>query len=169
MSQFVTLGLHDALPRSAWLEAMRKEQAHRADAVEDGLDRGYGECVLREERAARIMEQVLLFGARESYELLAWCVMPNHLHMLIVLRPGKDLALVMQRMKSFSAHEINKVLGRKGPVWRREYFDRFMRDAKHEEVTICYIEQNPVRAGLAPSAPEWRWGSAWKGYRRNDG
>jgi len=47
----------------------------------------------------------------------------------------------------------------------REYYDRYMRDGKHESTTIFYIEHNPVKAGLVQSAQNWKWSSGWPGYR----
>ena len=76
---------------------------------------------------------------------------------------GWPLATVVHSWKSFSANRVNEMLTRAGPAWGREYFDRFMRSDEHLETTIRYVEQNPVKAGLALKPNEWRWSSAaWR-------
>lgn len=52
------------------------------------------------------------------------------------------------------------ILGRKGPFWRKDYFDRYMRNEEHYARTVEYVENNPVRAGLCATPPAWPWGSA---------
>jgi putative transposase len=74
--------------------------------------------------------------------------------------PHFDSPEVVHSWKSFTAHEINKLTGRSGPVWAVDYFDRFMRDEEHFHATVGYIEQNPVKARLVGSAEEWRFSSA---------
>ena len=73
----------------------------------------------------------------------------------------------MQAWKSVTSHRINKLERRKGPLWQREYFDRFMRTEQQLETTIVYVENNPVKAGLAAEAACWRYSSAR--WRRNAG
>lgn len=96
----------------------------------------------------------------ERYRLIAWCVMPNHVHVLIKQMEGYPLGDVIQSWKSATAHKINGVVGQEGRLWRREYFDRFMRDSDHLSSTIEYIEENPVKAQLVAHAVEWRFSSA---------
>lgn len=86
--------------------------------------------------------------------------MPNHVHALVEQIEGARLSDVIQRLKSTTAHRINPMLGRKGRLWRREYFDRFTRDDNHLRTVIDYIEQNPVEAGLTTHATQWKWSSA---------
>lgn len=124
------------------------------------LDAGHGACLLRGEACGEIVESTLLHADNERYRLIAWCVMPNHVHALIEQAEGHPLGDVIQSWKSATAHKINGILGREGRLWRREYFDRFMRDDDHLSSTIEYIEENPVRAKLVASAPEWRFSSA---------
>lgn len=92
--------------------------------------------------------------------MVAWCVMPNHVHVLIEQMEGHPLGDVVQAWKSATAHKINGIAGRTGRLWRREYFDRFMRDEDHLTSTIDYIENNPVHAKLVTVANDWRFSSA---------
>lgn len=124
------------------------------------LDSGHGSCLLREPGCAALVEEALLRADAERYRLLAWCVMPNHVHVLAEQIEGFPLGDIVQAWKSASAHEINRTLRRKGRLWRREYFDRFMRDDDHLPSTIAYVENNPVAAKLVAAPTDWMWSSA---------
>ena len=88
--------------------------------------------------------------------------MPNHAHVIAEQIDGFPLSNIVQGWKSTSAHLINQHMDRRGRFWRREYFDRFMRDNDHLSTTIAYVENNPVMARLAQTATSWRWSSAWR-------
>ena len=94
------------------------------------------------------------------YRMLAWVIMPNHVHALLETLPAFPLGGIVHSWKSFSAKQANKILGRIGPFWMRDYFDRYVRGEEHLMAAMEYIEQNPVKAGLVRSANDWRWGSA---------
>ena len=150
--QHIVFGLADAVPRNA-----KPPSAMHGDRL---LDQGRGECLLRTPACASIVEETLLFSDGERYKLLAWCVMPNHVHVIAVQSEGWALEQVVQAWKSASAHRINRLPSRRGRLWRREYFDRFMRDDDHLSTSIAYVEENPVRAGLASTPACWPWSSA---------
>jgi REP element-mobilizing transposase RayT len=82
-------------------------------------------------------QRCLLHDDGERYALAAWCVMPNHMHVLVEQFDGHPLADIVQTWKSVSAHTINKAQGRNGPLWRREYFDRFMRSEEQFAWTVA--------------------------------
>jgi len=86
--------------------------------------------------------------------------MPNHVHALIETQEGFPLADVLHSWKSFTSHKANGFLQRSGELWQREYLDRYVRNAEHYEKVIAYIEENPVKAGLARFKTGWRWSSA---------
>jgi putative transposase len=73
---------------------------------------------------------------------------------------GFPLGEVVHSWKSFTAKAINKRQGSTGAVWAPDYFDRFIRDEAHYAVAIRYIEDNPIKAGLAHGAAEWPFSSA---------
>ena len=166
--QFVTFSLHDALPNEVTLrieaQVMRMTDLERAQfrrrAIELELDRGHGSLTLKDPRAARIVKDALLFFDQERYSLEAWTVMPNHVHVLYETSPRYPLDKVLHSWKSFTSKEINKILGRRGILWQEEYYDRFVRNAKHYANCVSYIEENPVKAGLCKTRQEWKWGSA---------
>jgi len=94
------------------------------------------------------------------YHLLAWVVMPNHVHVLIEVIQGYPLGDVIHSWKSFTAKQANKILGKTGAFWQRDYFDRFIRDEAHFANVVNYIHHNPVKAGLVRRAEDWPFSSA---------
>jgi len=88
------------------------------------------------------------------------CVMPDHVHALIEPleeTPGvyHDLSKVLHSIKSFTAHEINKMMRRSGPLWEEESWDRIIRDEKDYYEKWQYIVNNPVKAGLSASPEQY--------------
>ena len=95
------------------------------------------------------------------YHLLAFCVMPNHVH--VVIEPLVPVAKITKSVKGFTSRGINRILKRTGErLWQDESFDRWIRDAAERNRIIRYVEQNPVTAGLAKTAEQWPWSSAFK-------
>jgi putative DNA methylase len=173
VTQHVCFHLFDSLPQSLlrqWREDLERlraagetpdsERNEHRDRIHDALDAGYGSCFLRDDRLSRIVEEALLHFDGERYALHAWCVMPNHVHTLFTPGVGFKMSRVVHSWKSFTAHECNKTLGRTGQFWEREPFDRYIRNAKHFQNTVIYIENNPVKAGLCARAEDWQWSSA---------
>ncbi len=170
--QSVTFRLADSIPADVvvgWkneLALTGKEAASdpRCAELRDRIERyagqGHGACWLRDGRVADQVENALLHFDGVRYRLLAWVIMPNHVHALIETMSGFPLEGVIHSWKSFTAKKINRILGRSGQVWEQDYFDRYIRDEKHLATVLDYIEQNPVKAGLVDSAHEWRWSSA---------
>jgi putative transposase len=161
--QFVTFRLADAFPeklRAEWASLLQiEDDRRRRKELEAYLDKGRGACHLRQGEIARLVEDSLRFRHGLDYELLAWVVMPNHVHLLF-----KVLAVPMAQLvgawKGYAAKEANRTLGRDGKFWQDGYWDTFMRSEEHERRARKYIEANPVKAGLAVTAREWPWGSA---------
>jgi REP element-mobilizing transposase RayT len=153
--QFVTFRLADSLPRDV-LTALRI--ADRATArIDRELDAGWGDCWLRRSDIAALVENALLHFDGERYRLLAWCIMPNHVHAVIELLQGHRLGSILHSWKSFTA---NRLVERSGAFWHDDFFDRYMRDEDHLAITVNYVEQNPVKAALVDTAERWPWGSA---------
>ena len=159
MQQHVVFCLADATLER--VRAFDSTPAGRVRAYDAELDAGHGECLLRDGRCAEIVQNELLQHDGNLYRLLAWSVMPNHVH--VVIEQGADLAGTVRRWKSWTTRAINVALGRQGPLWRREYFDRFARNEQHLGTMVAYVENNPVAAGLVGDAADWPWSSA--GYR----
>jgi REP element-mobilizing transposase RayT len=156
--QFVTFRLADSLPQ-ARIEALRSQP----DAVlllDRELDVGLGECWLRYVEVAALVQGSLLHFDGQRYRLLAWCIMPNHVHVVVEPMDGHTLSNIVKSWKSFTSRQVNAHLGRTGAFWEADYFDRYMRNEDHLMRTIEYVENNPVKAGLVKEATEWPWSSA---------
>ncbi len=123
-------------------------------------DAGHGACWLRGPRIAALVENAMLHFDNARYRLIAWCIMPNHVHALIEPWDRWPLAGILHSWKSYTAKKANHDLARTGPFWSREYHDRYIRDEVHFKNAVEYVEQNPVKAGLVKVAEEWRWSSA---------
>jgi putative transposase len=159
--QHVVFGLADAMPRSVPSAVI--DPTARAEWADKIFDRGYGERLLAHPANAAIVEQALLHGDGQRYQLAAWCVMPTHVHVVLEQMPDCPLGKVVHSWKSFTAHEINKRERRTGQIWRREYFDRFMRSPMQFEWTVNYVENNPVAAKLVEHPQDWKFSSAsWR-------
>lgn len=174
-SYFITYRLGDSLPA----HVLRRWRAHRAhfieraarvgrsltdiekgrldklysERVEKWLDRGMGECLLRDDRAAASVQGAMLHFHGVRYDLDCWCVMPNHAHAVVQPRDGHTLESILHSWKSFTSHEINKAMGRHGTVWQPEYYDHLIRDAQEHAHFVRYTLGNPAAAGLVG----WPW------------
>jgi REP element-mobilizing transposase RayT len=151
LTQFITFHLADSFPvalRSEW-EAMLQieDDRERRLQFENYLDRSRGGCQLCQPDIAGLVEKALLFRQDSDYELLAWVLMPNHLHVLFTAR-STPMSRTVENWKKFTAHEANKLLQRHGKFWADDYWDTYMRDAAHELKTRRYVENNPVKASL---------------------
>jgi REP element-mobilizing transposase RayT len=171
--QSLTIRLFDSMPaerREEWEEMMRhgvdddwdREQRAKIEAY---LDAGYGECHLKKPEIADMVEGALLHFDAERYRMLAWVVMPNHVHTVFEMVEGFPLDAVVHTWKSYTSHKANEILGSDGEFWYPDYRDRFVRNEEHLENVIRYIHHNPVNAGLAVRAEDWRWSSARFGAR----
>src|SRR5262249_11981529 len=133
--QFVTFRLTDAFPielRAEWEAFLEiEDDRERRIELERYLDKGRGACHLRHPNIAAIVEGSLLFRDNVQYELRAWAIMPNHVHVLFLVQ-SVPMSQLMEAWKGFTAKEANKLLGRKGSFWQEDYWDTYMRDARHE-------------------------------------
>ena len=170
--QSITYRLADSLPREKLRELedeLRTLPADRRDSVkrqriERWLDAGMGSCALRHPEVARYVQNAFLHFHGERYHLHAWCIMPNHVHVLL-----QPCVVIVQGWKSFTARWVFRNaanLGLQlpqrevGRFWMREYWDRYIRNESHYRKTVDYIHQNPVSAGLCPTPEAWPWSSA---------
>jgi REP element-mobilizing transposase RayT len=159
--------MHDSLPGDVW-ERLRSEHARTAEddgtplfeRADRALDESHGSCLLRQPRAASAVVEYLIAKSGVAYDLEAFVVMPNHVHVLVTARPNVHVGDMARILKGGSSFAVNKALGRTGNLWQRDYFDRVIRDSDHFRRTLEYIEWNPVRARLAATPESFPWSSA---------
>ena len=164
---FVTFRLADSIPlqllnqwedeRRAWLrlhhepwsaEIEREYHQRFSAAIEQWLDAGHGACFLRKPGCAQVVAETLRHFEGERVAMISFVVMPNHVHVLFVQNPEWPLEKLIRSWKGFTARQINKLLGRSGNFWQRDYFDRLIRDEKHFANCVRYIRRNPEKARL---------------------
>ncbi|HXC47745.1 MAG TPA: transposase [Candidatus Sulfotelmatobacter sp.] len=181
LPQHVTFHLADSLAKNALrkLESQlqflpqKKRSVERRKRLEEWIDAGHGSCVLRRPEIATVTQASLLKFDAQRYRLLAWVVMPNHVHALFKPVCGWTVSQIVAAWKKFTARRIcdwQKDLGEEftRPVWHREYWDRYIRDQRHLAQTVEYIHLNPVKAGLVDAAENWVWSSAFQGNANRD-
>ena len=176
--QHVTVHLADSLPKSVVErldEALKslpveKQDSERRKRVEAWMEAGHGSCALGEPIIADMVQKSLLAFDGQRYRLLAWVVMPNHIHVLFQPLNGWTMAKIVASWKSFTGRRISVFLTRsragvqtdspKKRIWHREYWDRYIRDERHFNQVMTYIHLNPVKAKLVARAEDWPWSSA---------
>lgn len=145
-------------------------------------------------RVAEIVRSNLYHHNGSKYHLIAYCVMPTHVHVILqpievagiisaepcvaALMVGEQrdehspLARIMHSLKSYTAHEANSILNRAGTFWQAESYDHWVRDEDELERIVHYIRGNPVKAGLVQRPERWRWSSCYDRFEidgRTDG
>jgi len=195
----VTFRLWDSLPQhviESWLFERKNivktaEQMNRplseheerrlahlySERVERYLDAGHGCCYMNDDRVAGIVTKALHHFDGVRYSLAAWCVMPNHVHVVLnpfagrttptgMAVPRAELPDILHSWKSFTAKEANKVLRRTGDFWQAEYYDHLIRNEADFHHAVRYVLNNPIKAGLK----NWKWVglTEWHGHLARD-
>jgi REP element-mobilizing transposase RayT len=188
---FITMRLYGSLPESA-LQRLKDERDERKRIIEQSvatdevkqallydeekrhfgrydrlLDRVTdGQMWLRDPKVATVVCEAIHYRDGSMYDLEAYCVMPNHAHLVFtpLLTPDGGyyaLSKIMQGLKGFSAYQANDLLDRKGTFWQHESFDHYVRNPGELSRIVQYVLNNPVNAGLVDSWEEWPW-TYWK-------
>lgn len=160
--QSITFRLADSLPQSVLKDieieikhlSEEKRELEKRKKYEYWLDKGYGCCALANKQMAQVVQDALFHHNGDKYDLLAWCIMPNHVHVLI--KAKSDISRIIQSWKSFTgkwAIQNNKKLNLyidddAKQFWMPEYWDRFIRDEEHFNNAVRYILNNPGKANL---------------------
>jgi HsdR family type I site-specific deoxyribonuclease len=163
--QSITFRLADSLPQRV-LQEIEEDIQYLSDDKKDvekrkryqyWLDQGLGCCALAHREMAQVVQEALQYHDGDKYDLLAWSIMPNHVHVFI--RANADLPKIIQSWKSYTgkwalANNKKYSLGiekEANAFWMPDYWDRFIRDEDHFNNTVRYILNNPVKAKLPPN------------------
>lgn len=161
---FVTFRLADSIPQ----EKLKVWQAEREDwkhthplplspehqheyferfpaRLEAWLDAGQGSCLLKEQSCAEIVQATLRYFDAKRYDLGEFVVAANHVHVLVTPREGFDLSDILHSWKSYSANQINQLVGRDGPVWQKESYDHIVRSPEAVAGIERYIREHDRR------------------------
>ena len=172
----VCFRLADSVPasqRRRWLEereslAAQLRTAHGAlteadvndlrgmfsDKVNAYLDQGCGGCLLREAACAKCVADAVSFFDGMRYRLHAWCVMPNHVHVIVEPAGRWALGKIVHGWTCFTAKALNRILGRSGAIWQHEPYDHIIRSVREYVYQVKYVWENPDKAGI--TAPRWK-------------
>jgi len=147
-----------------------------SERIEAFLDAGHGACHLHNPAVAEMTANALRHFDGERYHLHAWCIMPNHVHVIMEpiddcrwRKPERDaLATILHSWKSFTAHQANKLLHRAGEFWQEDAYNHIIRSDREYWFQLNYTWENPDKAGLRDWP--WRWkvarpsrsGSPWR-------
>jgi REP element-mobilizing transposase RayT len=133
---------------------------------------------LGNDRIARIVADSLHYWDGKRYELFCYCIMPNHVHLVIgvgqleklsnegasLRRVGQHnnlsrgaLSLILFSIKRYTAREANKILERTGAFWQHESYDHTVRDGNELSRIIRYVKENPMKARLVNDWKAWKW------------
>lgn len=160
---FVTWRLHGSLPRTKLQTSLTEGQEFVL--LDRQLDSASsGPTFLKDPQVAAAVAETFVIAANkwDLYELFAWVVMSNHVHLLI--QPHKSLSEITRAVKKTSARQANIILSSSGlPFWQDESFDHWVRNGKQFDRIVQYIESNPVKAGLVERPDLWPWSSATVG------
>ncbi|MET4106855.1 transposase [Hymenobacter sp. UYP22] len=124
------------------------------DQLLDGA--AHGPTWLREPAIANLVAASLHHFHGKAYELICYCIMPNHVHAVVSLPENAPLlAETLQRLKGYTALQANKLLGRTRQFWQRETYDHIVRNGEEMHRIFTYVVNNPVKAGLVESWEQW--------------
>lgn len=159
--QFITFRTVDSLPVSVldsirfekqrfhaehlepWDDDTRKLYLRKFGKVFDYYeDKGYGNCWLQRPEVREPLIEALHHRDGTDYDIDCYVIMPNHVHILMSSRKQRAVDII-DKIKSFSATKINRILGRKGRVWMSDDFDRLVRNMQSLLYYRRYIIQNP--------------------------
>jgi putative transposase len=123
---------------------------------------------------AEVVAEALHYRDGKAYELLAYCIMPNHVHLVCRIGAPQDddvgridnpsyqgrpvpLHRIMHSLKRHTARQANLKLSRQGAFWQQESYDRVVRDSEELQRIVDYVLYNPVKAGLVEDWEDWPW------------
>jgi REP element-mobilizing transposase RayT len=172
---FVTFRLADSIPQEHLLSLKRWrelwEQSHPpprdekewrrmakeiTSRTEAWLDEGYGDCVFKDPEIANEMAQSLVHFQDRHYLTSCFCIMHNHVHLIIKPLNGFELEGILEGIKGYVSRAVNQRTQRSGQLWAQESYDRIIRDAEHLYQVVQYIGRNPAKAGY-PRETWVRW------------
>ena len=137
-----------------------------SEKIERYLDAGHGKCWLSDQRVATAVRDALQHFQGERYELDAWCIMPNHVHVVVRPKESHTLSEILHTWKSFTAKDANRLLNRCGSFWQHESYDRLIRNESELKNQTRYVLENPEKASLK-NWP-WRGGESASAIHRQD-
>jgi 1-hydroxy-2-methyl-2-(E)-butenyl 4-diphosphate synthase len=158
--QIQTNGLQKITPA---VLALRSEISNLHQTIVDAaLDEGLGDCHLQKAQIAELVVDAMRHFDGTRYVLVAWSVMPNHVHAVVTPAAGENLEKILHSWKSFTAKRANEILGNSGEFWQEEYFDHVVRDGEDLKNQVRYVLKNPERGRASAEWTGSRYGVTWE-------
>ncbi len=164
-------GMKNDKKRFEMFHQIRQEYFEKFDCLSDGSTTG--PHWLREPEITELIVEALHFRDKKLYDLIAFTVMPNHVHTIFSIGEAKAIdklhhvgrrasspyvvTRILENLKWYTALKSNKILNREGQFWQHESYDHVIREAEELERTIWYVLNNSVKAALAKTWDEWKW------------
>jgi putative transposase len=158
---FITWRLHNSLPPNRNFSTSTMTSGQAFAAMDRLLEETRSGVFYLRQPAIADMLVAIQYNAKnlKHYDLHAFVVMPNHVHLLVT--PKIELPKVTKSLKGITAKRANAILSLSAsPFWQDESYDHQVRNDREFEKIRRYIEENPARAGLVRQASEYRWSSA---------
>ncbi|NUN10722.1 MAG: transposase [Ignavibacteriaceae bacterium] len=168
---FITYRLHNSIPIHL-LEELRAEYKSHLTITKDKnetlkhlfikydklLENNQLDSInLTDPKLAEQVKRTLHYPDKKDYNLICYCIMPNHVHLVFELtKESKGVQRILHSIKRISAIEINKIISKTGALWQSESYDRLIRDDKELYHTCNYVLNNPVNAKLVSHANQWQ-------------
>lgn len=178
-SHFITFQLKNTIPYDKWkkyksLIQSEISQIKNKNSGKEELDKEYynilktnhlyideiidtaefGEAFLQEYKYASIVEESIRMKSKKDFFLIAYSIMPNHVHLLIK-NIREPVYMILKSIKSLSERRINIVRENQEKIWQQESFESIIKTKKEQEDSIRYILNNPVRADLVKYWKRW--------------
>jgi REP element-mobilizing transposase RayT len=141
------------------LSLIEEEQRRYFGHFDSYLDRISTEIRwLENANIAKLVYDAILFYNTTEYDVIAFCIMPNHVHLVADMK-HKNVPLhnILKRIKTFTALKSNLILNRSRQFWQNENYDHVVRDGNELTRIITYVIENPVKAGLCKKWEDWKW------------
>lgn len=127
-------------------------------AIDEYLDNNSRIDFLKRENIAQIVMNSLFFHEKVDYDLIAFTIMPNHVHLVVRYKNAeKPFYEIMKSIKLYSARHANALLGRRGAFWQPESYDHVIRDDREFQNVIKYVLNNLVKAKLVEHWKDWKY------------
>ncbi len=125
--------------------------------VQRGVNRG--PCFLSERDYADYLRLLGSFARRFDCSIHAYCLMTNHVHLLVTPHQHGACARLMKQVNQCYVQRLNKAAGRSGTLWEGRFHSSLVCSENYALACYRYIELNPVRAGMVAHPRDYRWSS----------
>ena len=133
------------------------------------LNRGNGKRIVFHKREDYQTFTDLMKTGKQLYSIniLGYCLMPNHFHLVVLPVRAKELSHWMQWLMTSQVRRYHQLYGTNGHVWQGRFRSFVVQPDNHLLTVMRYVEANPVRSGLVGTAKEWNWSSHGETLRKS--